>query len=116
MSEQRIASAPALEQETRASQSNSQSILQLIKVFSKWFHLPNPGALLVVLGAYAANRMAGTPVWLLIVGPPSAGKTEILAGDEARDIVRPKPTLVRARRSMRLLAASIRGICAGRLC
>jgi hypothetical protein len=78
MSEENIAPVGGLEQERRVSNRNSQAILQLVRVFSKWFHLPDPGVLLVVLGAYAANRMDGTPVWLLIVGPPSAGKTEIL--------------------------------------
>jgi hypothetical protein len=32
----------------------------------------------VILGTVAANRMAGDPVWLMLVGPPSSGKTEPL--------------------------------------
>ncbi len=41
-------------------------------------YLPDPTALYVVLGTYAANRIPGDPVWTLLVGPPSAGKTELL--------------------------------------
>jgi hypothetical protein len=33
---------------------------------------------MVVLGAIAANLMAGDPVWLMLVGPSGGGKTEIL--------------------------------------
>jgi hypothetical protein len=52
---------------------------ELIAVFRKYLYLPDPGPLLVVLGAVAANLLAGDPVWLLLVGPPSSGKTEILS-------------------------------------
>jgi len=38
--------------------------------------LPDPGVVLVVLATVVANRMAGDPVWLLVIGPPSSGKTQ----------------------------------------
>jgi predicted transcriptional regulator len=47
-------------------------------VFRKWLYLPDTGALVAVLGTIAANRIIGDPVWLLLVGPPGGGKSEIL--------------------------------------
>src|ERR1700751_3768893 len=49
-----------------------------VGVFRRWLHLPDAAALLAVLGAVAANRLDGDPVWLLLVGSPSSGKSEIL--------------------------------------
>jgi len=52
---------------------------ELISVFRRYMFLPDPGPLEIVLGAIAANLLPGDPVWLLLVGPPSSGKTEILS-------------------------------------
>lgn len=49
-----------------------------VDVFQRWLHLPDPGSLYVTLAAVVANRTAGDPVWLLLVGPPGSGKTEVL--------------------------------------
>ena len=46
--------------------------------FQETLHMPDLGALHVVLATVAANRMAGEPVWLLLIGPPSSAKTETL--------------------------------------
>jgi DNA-binding transcriptional ArsR family regulator len=46
--------------------------------FREHLDLPDPGPLLVALATVAANRLDGDPVWVLIVGSPSSGKTEIL--------------------------------------
>lgn len=48
-------------------------------VFGKWLYLPDPGALEICLATVAANRMKGDPVWLLLTGAASGGKTELLA-------------------------------------
>ena len=40
--------------------------------------LYDPDLLVVTLGAYAAHRFGGSPVWLLLVAPPSGAKTEVL--------------------------------------
>ncbi|MDA8313867.1 MAG: hypothetical protein M0010_01615 [Actinomycetota bacterium] len=45
-------------------------------VFQETLHMPDLGALHVVLATLAANRMAGMPVWLLLIGPPASAKTE----------------------------------------
>lgn len=51
---------------------------RLLGTFGHWLHLPDPGALLAALAAVAANRGDGDPVWLLLVGPPGGGKSELL--------------------------------------
>ncbi len=53
-------------------------IAEVVTVFRRWLHLPDPAPLLAVLGAVAANRLDGDPVWLLLVGPPGGGKSELL--------------------------------------
>jgi hypothetical protein len=50
----------------------------VVAVFTHWLHMPDPAPLYVLLGAVAANRMAGDPVWPMFVGPPGSGKTELL--------------------------------------
>jgi len=46
------------------------------RVFQETLHMPSLDALHVVLATVAANRMAGDPVWLLLIGPPASAKTE----------------------------------------
>jgi hypothetical protein len=65
-------------------------------VFRQWLHLPDTGALDAVLGAVAANRIEGDPVWLLLVGPPGGGKSEILAAVSELDDAHPAGTLTEA--------------------
>jgi hypothetical protein len=50
----------------------------LVSAFREVLHLPDPGIVELLLAAIVANRMAGDPLWLLLVGPPSSGKTEVL--------------------------------------
>jgi len=40
--------------------------------------LPHPVSLMALLGTLAANMIDGDPVWLMLVGPPGDGKTELL--------------------------------------
>jgi hypothetical protein len=56
-----------------------RSINQVIATFEKWLWLPDTSPVYATLGATAANHLDGSPVWLLLVGPPSSGKTEILS-------------------------------------
>ncbi|MGH9014568.1 MAG: hypothetical protein ACRDZ1_11610 [Acidimicrobiia bacterium] len=51
---------------------------ELVETFRRYLYLPDTLPLCVVLAAVAANRLPGDPVWLLLVGPPSSGKTELL--------------------------------------
>lgn len=50
----------------------------VVATFQRWLYLPKPDALLATLGAVAANRLPGDPVWLLLVGAPGGGKSEML--------------------------------------
>lgn len=54
------------------------SIQGIIDLFQRTMWLPDPGIVSVVLAGVAANRLPGDPVWLLVVGPSSSGKTEVL--------------------------------------
>jgi hypothetical protein len=47
-------------------------------IFQKWLYMPDVGPLYAMLGAIAANYTAGDPVWLLLVGPPGFGKSELI--------------------------------------
>lgn len=47
---------------------------EVVAGFRRWLHLPDPGALYVILGTIAANKLPGDPVWLLLVGPSGGGK------------------------------------------
>jgi hypothetical protein len=48
------------------------------EAFRRWMAEPDLGAVRAVLAAVVANRAPGDPVWLLVVAPPSSGKTETL--------------------------------------
>jgi hypothetical protein len=51
---------------------------ELVAQVQSRLYLPDPMPLYVVLAAVAANQLPGDPLWLLLVGPPSSGKTELL--------------------------------------
>lgn len=56
-----------------------RNLSDVVATFRKWLELPDdPASVLVPLGVAQANRMAGDPVWLLDIEPPSWGKTERL--------------------------------------
>jgi energy-coupling factor transporter ATP-binding protein EcfA2 len=67
-----------------------------IGTFRKWLYLPDPAPLLVTLGAVAANVRDGDPVWLLLVGPPGGGKSELLQSLVGLPHVHPTATLTEA--------------------
>lgn len=46
--------------------------------FRDFLSIPDPSALYTLMGAVAANMIEGSPVWIMLVGPPSCGKTELL--------------------------------------
>jgi hypothetical protein len=69
---------------------------ELVAAFRRWLHLPDAGALYVTLATVVANRLPGDPVWLLLVAPSSAGKTEILFSLAGLPEVEPAATLTEA--------------------
>jgi hypothetical protein len=68
----------------------------VVSIFQSWLHLPDPGPLYAALGAKAANMLDGDPVWLLLVGPPGSGKSELLAALTTCADVHPAATLTEA--------------------
>ncbi|MGH3040382.1 MAG: winged helix-turn-helix domain-containing protein [Gaiellaceae bacterium] len=74
----------------------SASLANVVDTFRQWLHLPDPAPLLASLGAVAANRLAGDPVWLLLVGSPGSGKSEILGPLKHLADVHPVATLTEA--------------------
>lgn len=62
-----------------ASEMHTQvDLARVVEAIRQYLWLPDPGPLYVALATVAANRTGGDPVWTLLVGPPSSGKTEIL--------------------------------------
>lgn len=64
-----------------ASQAREYKTAQLEQILERcrhWLFMPDTGPLEMVLGAIAANKIPGDPVWLLLVGTPGSGKTEVL--------------------------------------
>jgi hypothetical protein len=64
-----------------------------LKPFRRWLHMPDETPVLATLGAVAANHLPGDPVWLLAVGPPGCGKSEIVSSTCALQAVHPAATL-----------------------
>ena len=53
-------------------------LASVVDLFQRHLFLPDPGVVYLALATVAANRLTGDPLWLLVVGPPSSGKTEAL--------------------------------------
>ena len=53
-------------------------IEKLTAQFREVLHLPDPGPLYTLMGAVAGNMIEGAPCWLMLVGAPSCGKSELL--------------------------------------
>jgi hypothetical protein len=54
----------------------------LVREFRENLHLPDPAPLYVVVGTIAGNLLPGVPVWTMMIGSPSCGKTELLLAVE----------------------------------
>lgn len=46
--------------------------------YRQWLHLPDPTVLDMLFGCVIANRLAGRPLWMFLVGPSSSGKSELI--------------------------------------
>ncbi|PWT88244.1 MAG: hypothetical protein C5B54_10930 [Acidobacteria bacterium] len=55
-----------------------KELYMLAAQIQEYLYFPTPEPLYVVLGTLAANIMMGKPVWTMLVGAPSAGKTILL--------------------------------------
>jgi len=67
-----------------------------LATFRRWLHFDDPAPVLAVAAAVVANLAEGDPVWLLIVGPPSGGKTEILQATARLPYMIPAATISEA--------------------
>jgi hypothetical protein len=89
-----------LEQDLRAAAANGYrphaTLTVVLEAFQRWLYLPDTDPVLVALAGVAANRLSGDPVWLLLLGPPGGGKTEILASLTGLEDVRPAAVLSEA--------------------
>jgi hypothetical protein len=68
----------------------------LVTEFRRHLWLPDPTPLYVVLATVIANHFRGDPVWLLVVGPPASGKTELLSSLARLDDVHEVSTFTKA--------------------
>lgn len=50
----------------------------VFSVYQEYLHMPDPSMLYVVFGTILAGRLTDDPLWMLIVAPPGATKTETL--------------------------------------
>jgi len=70
--------APPADPKAKAKAATRLKLENVLTTFRKWMHLPDAGALETLLGCIAANLQPGDPVWILLIGPPGGGKTELL--------------------------------------
>lgn len=76
-----MSAAPHLDPEDRAEprpRSAADALAELEGVFHRWLNVPDLGHVHLAVAAYVANLADGDPVWVLLVGAPSSGKTEAL--------------------------------------
>jgi hypothetical protein len=57
---------------------NRAELDALIERFKKWLHVEDPSTLYTLCAAKISHRLQGDPVWLMIIGPSSDGKSELL--------------------------------------
>lgn len=70
---------PFLVSSTRSPLANPRtSIHRLAVEVQSLLYFPDPSPLYAVCGTLLANVMRGYPVWLMLIGPPESGKTELL--------------------------------------
>lgn len=48
------------------------------ETFAQWLYLPDTTVVDVAIATLIARRMGGDPVWVMVIGAPSCGKTEVL--------------------------------------
>ena len=53
-------------------------IHRLASRLQDYLHFPNPYPLYVMIAALVGNYAQGRPIWLMLIGPPSCGKSELL--------------------------------------
>ena len=72
---------------TTGREARSDSFELLNKMVNDYLLLADPHIVAVVCGALAAHRFKSDPLWLMLVGPPSSAKTELLEGAAGIDSI-----------------------------
>lgn len=57
---------------------DSPAVDTCVRTFKSHLHMPDASPVFAALGAVAANYLTGNPVWLMLVGSPSTGKTVVV--------------------------------------
>ena len=70
---------PSATQQPPLPEPKPCTIDDALATFRRWLHVKDDAPILAVAATIAANRAPGDPVWLLVVGPPSSSKTEIIS-------------------------------------
>ena len=95
-----IPSIPDMEVEpigANGDMPHAATLQDVTDAYRKWQHFPDTTPLHVVLAAVLANRMQeGDPLWLMILGGSSRGKTELLAALSSLEFVRVVGSLTEA--------------------
>ena len=74
---------------------NRRILDELMERFNFWMHIEDPYVIYTIAAIKATHRMPGDPTWLMLVGPSSDGKSEILRAftqeqDHSVDDITPK--------------------------
>lgn len=67
-----------------------------LATYHKWLELPDDDVVLAALASVAANLLPGDPFWMLLVGSPGSGKTEVINPLDALPYVHAAATLTEA--------------------
>lgn len=57
---------------------DSQAVDDCVRIFSSRLHMPDCSPIFAAIGAVVANYFTGPPVWLMLIGAPSTGKTVVV--------------------------------------
>lgn len=71
-------------------------LARCVETHRRYLHMPDPSAIFVTLATVAGNRIEGDPLWVLLVGPPGGGKTEVLSSIAPLPDVFPAATFTEA--------------------
>jgi hypothetical protein len=58
--------------------SNREKLDKLSQKFGEWLHLEDPYLIPTLSAMKVSHKIPGDPIWLLLIGPSSGGKTECL--------------------------------------
>lgn len=75
--------APAVPLPRAAGPKSRTELGHVHETFRKHLYMPEPAALDAALAAFVAHRRGGDPCWLVVVGAPSGGKTEVIRAFKA---------------------------------